>query len=298
MNKSGLNYGVVTGLLLLLAAGPLLAASAAPLPAQLLNRHFLQARSWQRTDAGLKAVVSAWPAYKGAQGFKDKQIARQTVLDYAGIAFQADYRIFDDTHSQEIVLTTNRFEAKDCAGLKAGLVKVFGKPTTAADIKSAVLPRSLDEWDLHHTHLQLGCYGSAYQGKFTPLLAYLYYGTGKGVNAVQPDVLITCTEKRRVGAITAPVHDEPSINFIIDQNQGNLLHADGMPMGTIDDFSAARITAHGETALSNTRRIPWTYSLNRQTGTYEWDGDTGAASQPREQFQMWGQCRKVSKGAF
>ncbi|MGH8373290.1 MAG: hypothetical protein ACRETO_11250 [Gammaproteobacteria bacterium] len=299
MNVLGLKRGVATSVLamfLLLTAESTLAVSVAPAPAKLFDSHFLRSRSWRRTDTGLKSVVSDWPVYKGTQGFKEKKIVRQTTLEVAGVSFQADYRVFDTAGTQEIVLTTNRFDEQNCADLKARMIKAFGKPTTSADIKSEVLPRTLDEWDIHHTRVQLGCYGTRYQSAFTPLLAYLYYGTGEGVDTVKPDIYITCTEKRRVGAITAPVHDEPSINFIIDQNQNNLLHADGTPLGIIDSYSADRITAHGETALSKTRNIPWTYSLDRKTGTYEWDGDTGAASQPREQFQMWGQCRKVAKG--
>src|SRR5438094_373481 len=74
-----------------------------PFPQSLTDPQFLASQSW-KPSREIDNVVTNWSPYTGKQDFSDKMVLKNAKTEILGGTFDAEYRIFKDDPSDDIVV--------------------------------------------------------------------------------------------------------------------------------------------------------------------------------------------------
>ena len=276
--------------LLLLAIFPsmILAQTAQEFPQNLLNRSFLETRTWKR-DSALELISTAWPNFEGEQGFEDKTVVRTTQVRLLDVIFQAEYRLFKREPVAEIIFLGHDFREGFCSQSLEWLGGYYGKPRKTIDLSTPNFLTVESEWLLGETRIKLQCVGAKLYEKFIPGVAVLVYRHKDWLPELKDLVYINCSGSRKfVGNFAdGKVEQDSPWNLIIDPNGKRVLKRSKESLGKVTKYTDEEIIVSWEMKDNNQVLL-----LDRLTGTYR--HQFRLKEDARTGIDGWGECSKIA----
>lgn len=265
-----------------------------PFPQALADPHFLTSHTW-KPSSDFDKIVASWSPYTRDQGFTEKTVVKEVKIELLGSTFKAEYRVYKNEPSVEIVLwSTDKDYKSDCPRFRAWTNRFFGKPATAIDRSQPGKQESTIDWTADwlfgQVRVQASCFGVMMGDSFIAPSVVILYRHHTLLKALEDLVYVECsiTQGQYVGSLVpgSPPQIAP-FTLIIDPNEKRLLRHDKSDFSKVDRYSDEEIvvTHEGKANLVTIR-------LNRLTG--------GLLLQTRRKDELrsgsdnWGKCERVS----